>query len=72
MDNEQLKQTMVKRSESQQALVKSLEKLQGASPMSLMTGGFSNLSGVVAQFESVAHLNDAVITELVKRTLNNG
>ena len=72
MENEELSKTMIKRELAQKALMESLSKLQGISPMSLLTGGFSSLDGVMAQFESVAHLNDKIITELAKRALNNG
>ena len=72
MNNQELSQTMIKREQAQKALMVSLGKLQGISPMSLLTGGFSSLDGVVAQLESVAHLNDKVVTELATRALNNG
>jgi hypothetical protein len=72
MRNNELTEIMEKRETAQAALMKSMEGLKGLSPMSLMTGGFSSLEGVAAQFQSVAFLNDQVITELATRALNHG
>ena len=72
MKNEQLIEIMKKREQTQAGLMESLKKLQDVSPMSLISGGFKGLGSVAAQFESVAFLNDQVITELARRALANG
>ncbi|MEL0621499.1 MULTISPECIES: hypothetical protein [Pseudomonadota] len=72
MENIELTQIMEQRTKAQAALMESLKGLKGLNPMSLMTGGFKSLDGVAAQFESVAFLNDKVITELATRALKNG
>lgn len=72
MENSELNEIMEKRKTAQAALMESLQGLQGVSPMQLIGGGFKSLGGVVAQLESVAFLNDQVITELAARALNHG
>jgi len=72
MQNTELEHLLQKRSEAQTKLSEALKGLDGINPMSLMAGGFKSLGGIAAQFESVAHLNDLVITELARRALANG
>ncbi|MBJ7556551.1 hypothetical protein [Marinomonas spartinae] len=72
MENSELEALLKKRTEAQAKLSEALKGLSGVSPMALMAGGFKSLGGVAAQFESVAHLNDLVITELATRALENG
>lgn len=72
MQNTELEHLLAKRTEAQAKLSETLKGLDGISPMSLMTSGFKSLGGIAAQFESVAHLNDLVITELARRALENG
>lgn len=72
MQNTELEHLLQKRKEAQAKLTEALKGLDGVSPMSLMAGGFKSLGGIAAQFESVAFLNDKVITELARRALANG
>lgn len=72
MQNTELEHLLQKRKEAQAKLSEALKGLDGINPMSLMAGGFKSLGGIAAQFESVAHLNDLVITELARRALENG
>ncbi|WP_067101851.1 MULTISPECIES: hypothetical protein [Pseudomonadota] len=72
MENQELETLLEKRIEAQSKLTEALKGLDGVSPMSIMTGGFKSLTGIAAQFESVAFLNDKVITELARRALANG
>ncbi|WP_191601413.1 hypothetical protein [Marinomonas algicola] len=71
MKNEQLIEIMQKRETAQDLLMNSLKNLQDVSPMSLISGGFKGLGSVAAQLESVAFLNDQVITELTSRALKD-
>ncbi|WP_417537305.1 hypothetical protein [Marinomonas sp.] len=72
MENTELEALLEKRKTAQANLSEALKGLSGVNPMSLMMGGFKSLGGIAAQFESVAHLNDLVITELATRALENG
>ncbi|MFT2112166.1 hypothetical protein [Marinomonas sp. 2405UD68-3] len=71
MENNQLIQIMLKRETAQDLLMNSLKNLQDVSPMSLISGGFKGLGSVAAQLESVAFLNDQVITELTGRAIQD-
>lgn len=72
MQNQELEHLLERRKEAQAKLSEALKGLEGINPMSLMAGGFKSLGGLAAQFESVAHLNDLVITELARRALAHG
>lgn len=71
MENTELQAIMKKRETAQAQLKKSVASLEGVNPMSLMMGG-GNVSGVLAQLESVLYQNDLVITELAERALSHG
>ena len=69
MENEKLKELMQQRENTKAGLRKATESLKDISPMAVLTGQV-NIDGFLAQVESVLHVNDVVITELVSRELN--
>lgn len=69
MENEKLKELMQQRENTKAGLRKATESLKDISPMAVITGQV-NIDGFLAQVESVLHVNDVVITELVSRELN--
>lgn len=69
MQNEQLSELMKERAAAQFELVESVKGMSGVSPMSLMMNP-KGLGGVFDALMKSAELNDQVITELAKRSLD--